>query len=59
MNQPTESELAQMAMQFLQRVDLKGGEVQAFVAVQQWIASKANGAPIPPVEEQASMDAVQ
>ena len=61
MNKPSEAEMAQMAMQFLNRVQMTGQEADAFMAVRGWLMSKANGAPapIPPVEEQASMDAVQ
>lgn len=42
---PTEKELAKLALALLQRAELKGQEVQAYVAVSNWLASMAEDTP--------------
>lgn len=37
MDQPTPQDMARIALELLNRVDLKGSEVPAFNAVQQWL----------------------
>lgn len=50
-NQNRDAEMAQLAGEFLKRVDLKGGEVPAFMAVQQWLMSRAQmGLPPQPAD---------
>lgn len=45
MNQPNENQLAQMALELLNRVDLKGVEVPGFLQVRQWLHDKAQPGP--------------
>lgn len=43
MNNITEPQIAEMALRFLQRVDLKGSEVPAAATVMQWLELKMQG----------------
>ena len=42
---PNEKELATSTLELLKRVDIKGGEVPAFVAINNWLQDKAKDVP--------------
>ena len=51
--QTSDTEMAKLASEFLKRVSLKGDEVPAFMAVQQWLMSKAGTKSAMPPQPQA------
>jgi len=55
MNDDIDHEHAMLCLQLLERIDLKGAEVPAFVKARNWLHSKTNGAPslTPPVGAEA------
>jgi len=55
MSNNLDHEHALLCLQMLDRIDLKGSEVPAFVKVRNWLHSKTNGEPslTPPVEVDA------
>lgn len=52
-----EQEIAKAALQFLRRVQLQGGEVPAYVMVEQWLSSKIQPTPALVEPEAKSADA--
>jgi hypothetical protein len=46
-----EQQLAQLALQFFQRVQLQGNEAEAFIAVKFWLQQKATPAQEAPAVE--------
>lgn len=54
MPQMDEAQLAQLAGEFLKRVNLNGGEAPVFMQVQQWLMSKAQPAPAVPAPKKGS-----